>query len=276
LGKEPKVKAQPYRIYFRPYLQFLIVLPLLFTASLLVLVALAERDRENLNLIPPVILLFALAYFARRATLSWLRISEDGKEIVKVPSGFEHRIIGERRRVKEVPAGSELLFCRQFGYGALNGYSIVLSAPNGARTVLWSAARGVSRRWWARVAEEIQLRFPLKTRLVTQTLSTDGMQETEWTAESDRFHWRHFLTVIPFAFSPFLGILVRYFTAKPLPIVMLGALLWISGSTVAWRLSRSPHRREGSSVAITLVAWTMEFWIFYLSLVLVAGALIDR
>ncbi len=268
------MKAGPYRIYFRPNSQFLIVLPLVFAASVLVLGVLVERDRENLNLIPPVFLLFALAYIARRATLSWLRISDDGKEIVRIPSWFGQRITGERPRVTVVPPGSELLFCRQFGYGALNGFFIILCTADGERTVLWSAARGVSRRWWARAANEVQQRFLLKARLVTQTLSADGLQETEWTPESDRFPWKKVVLAVPLGLSPFLGVLVRGFTAKPSLIGMCGAFIWLMGATTDWRLSGSPHRREGPNVAITLVAWTMEFWILYLSLVLVAGALI--
>ena len=269
--------ARPYRIYFRPHLLFsLVVLSLVFLATMLVLAILVERDRENLNLILPGLVLFVLAYYVRRATLSWLRISEDGKEIVKVPSWFERRITGERQRVTEIPPGSELLFCRQFGYGALNGYFIILCAPDGARTILWSAARGANRRWWARVADEVQKGTPLKARLATQTLSTDGLQETEWTPESRRIPWKNFVIVVPLGLSPFLGGLVRYFTARPSLIGGWGVLIWLVGAGTAWRLSRSVPRRVGPSTAIMLVAWTMEFFVFYLAAALVVGAIIGR
>ena len=68
-------------------------------ASLFVITFITTPDSSRLALVYPTVILFLVAYFVHKGSLSWIRISADGKEIMKVPSWFARKLLGEGRTV---------------------------------------------------------------------------------------------------------------------------------------------------------------------------------
>lgn len=148
--------AGPYRIFLRGSpLPFLITVSVLFMASMFLWALMITPDQSRFGLFTPTVVLFLLAYFVHRGSLSWIRISRDSREIVRVPSWFARKLIGEKQLVVQVPSGSELIFCRRLAYGGILGYYIIVRAPNGAEQIVWNDLTGVTRGRWSRVAKEI-------------------------------------------------------------------------------------------------------------------------
>jgi hypothetical protein len=268
---------RPYRLYLRRSpLAFILTLTFLFMASLLLVTFFTTPDKSRVSAVYPMVVLFLLAYAVHKGSLSWIRISTDQTEIVRVPSWFARRLLGEGRTVTKIASGSELILCRRMAYGGLDGYYMIVRAPNGTEQIIWNDVTGVSRRWWSRIAADIRQRYQLRVRLVSQTISTDGVEETEWTSETGKTNWKVLRVVIVPGLSPWLGILVRYLTPSPTVIVLIGVVLWLIGSvSFLYVYSMKDVSREVSP-ALTIFVWTIPFAIFYVVGVLVTGSLMNH
>jgi hypothetical protein len=254
-----------------------LILPVLMVALLLAVSFFTESNAARAAIVGPMLLLFVLSYFLHKASLSWIRISEDGAEAVSVPSWFGRKLLGEKRVVARIAPGAEMVFCRRFAYGGLQGYYVILRSADRTEQTLWSsAAQRVSRRWWDRIAREIRERYPLNTRLVTQTVSSDGTEEKEWTREGDRIRWRPLKIMIGPMLSPWLGIVIRIFTADPRVIIPAGIFLWITGIALFRHLYRTQRVAKEQPFTATLVFWTIQFIAMYAIAVLLAGAAMNR
>ena len=271
------MRARPYRIYLRGSpLPFLVTLSVLCMAFLFTLAIFTTPGASRFGLIFPTVVLFLLAYSVHKASLSWIRISADGKEIASIPSWFARKLLGEARAAMRVVPGSELIFCRRLAYGGLDGYYIIVRAPDGSEQVIWNDVTGVSRRRWSRIANDIREYQQFRARLVSQTISAQGVEETEWTAETDKAKWKIFRVAIGPALSPWLGIAVRVITANPTAIVLTGVLLWLIGSGAFLYIYRTqPVSKEQSSVAAILL-WTFQFTLLYAATVLITGTVMHH
>jgi hypothetical protein len=237
---------------------------------------LITSDSSKFALLPPTLALFFLAYFVHKASLSWIRISADGAELVRVPSWFARKISGETRVVTRVPAGSELVLCRRYAFGGIQGYYILVRAPNGTEQEVWSDVRGVTFGSWSKVASGLRERCQLKVRLVTQTISDKGIEETDWTAFTDKNKWKMLKIMIGPSLAPWLGIGVRLLTSNPVVIVVFGLALWLIGAGMFWYIYRTQEISIEQTLLITVFVWTLQFIAFYAVSVLVTGALMKR
>ena len=222
------------------------------------------------------VVLFVLAYFLHKASLSWIRISEDGKELVAVPSWYSRKLWGEHHVVGLITPGSELLFCRKSAYGAFDGYYVILRTPGGTDQVLWNAESGIRRRYWERVAREIRELHHLHTRMVRQVVSDQGTQEASWTAESDKFPWKNLRLIIGPAIFPWLGIVVRLITPDPWKITLAGIFFWACGVSLFWYIYRSREVARDPGLATTALVWTLQFAGFYAATTLATNAFLHR
>ncbi len=233
-------------------------------------------DQSRFGLFTPTVVLFLLAYFVHRGSLSWIRISRDSREIVRVPSWFARKLIGEKQLVVQVPSGSELIFCRRLAYGGILGYYIIVRAPNGAEQIVWNDLTGVTRGRWSRVAKEIGERCQLPARVVTQNVSDAGTEETEWTAQTDSNKWKVMRIMVGPALAPFLGIVFRLFTSRARLLFLMGAVLWILSVGIFWYLYRTQEVSKEQAFPLMVFTWTIQFTTFYVLAVLVTGAVLSR
>jgi hypothetical protein len=267
------MQAKSYRIYLRGSpITFWIILSLISMAVMFGWVFFTESDSSRFNLGPPILGLIALAYFVHKASLSWIRILHDGSEMVRVPSWFARRLLGEKRTVATIPPNSELILCRRFEYGGIQGYYMIVRAPDGAEQIIWNDVTGVTRRQWSRIANEIGKRSQLKVRLVSQTVSTSGIEETDWTALSDKGKWKFLRLMVGPALAPWLGIGIRFLTPKLWSIALAGTILWLAGCAMFWYIYRTVEISKEESPAITILVWTIQFITLYVLAVLFTGA----
>ena len=265
-----------YRIRLRTVYPFILSLSVGFTAVLCAISFVTTEDRHRPALLVPLILLFSVAYFLYRAGLSWIRISKDGKEIVAVPSWYGRNLGSEHPLVGQIVPGAELLFCRKSAYGGFNGYYIILRAPNNTDQVLWSAESGMSRRSSERAANEIRALHQLDVRLIRQVIGEQGLEETDWTPESDKILWHNIKLMIGPALFPFLGVAVRRLTSNPREIALVGILLWISGIAILWYVYRTHEVSKEQSLSLAGFVWTLQFVGFYVVTVLATNAFLHR
>jgi hypothetical protein len=270
------VNSRDYRIYLRTTFPFIITLTVTFMAVLFAIAFLDTLDRFRLALLLPTPALFALAYVLHKASLSWIRISNDGGEIVSVPSWYSRQLLGERQVVGRITPDAELLFCRKSAYGAFDGYYVILRTPNTSDLVLWNAESGISRRSWDRVAHNIRELHRLNARLVRQVVGDQGTQETEWTAKSDEIMWKNAIWIIGPPLLSWLGIPVRLFTPDPWKIALVGALLWVAGVSVYWFFSGSHRAAKEQNLAMTTIFWTLQFAGLYAVTALATNAFLHR
>ena len=269
--------SRPYRIRFRSSRAYLSTLSVLLVALLFTVPFLTGSNADRAAIVVPMLSLFLLAYFLHKASLSWIGISKDATEAISVPSWFSRKLLGERRTIARIAPGAEMVFCRRFAYGGLQGDYIILRAPDHCEQVLWtSAALGVSRRWWDRVAREIRERYPLNAHLVTQTISSEGTEEAEWTRDEDRIRWRPFKLMIGPMLSPWLGIVIRIFTADRRIIVLAGALLWVAGTASFWHLYHTQRIAKEQPLSAALIFWTFQSIAIYTIAVLITGVVMSR
>ena len=271
------MRERPYRVYLRGSpLTFSILFAVICVASLLVVTFFITTDQARIAFVYPTVLLLLSAYFVRKGSLSWIRISPDGKEITWVPSWFARHLLGERASVTKLIPDSELIFCRRRAYGGLDGYYMIVRAPDGAEQVVWNDVTGVSRRWWTRIANEIKERYQLNVRLVSQVVSDQGMAESEWSVETDRANWRPFRMLIGPALSPWLGIAVRFVTSSPRTIALFGAVLWLVSSATFIYIYRTQDVSKKETPALAIFAWSVQFVVLYSVAVLVTGGVMSR
>lgn len=222
----------------------------------------------------PIFPLLPLVYVFHRGTLGWIRVGND--EVVIVPSWFRRKLWGEPSESARFHSGSELLFCKRFAYGSFDSYSVILRPHSSTDQVLWSGqgnSPGV-RPWWSHIAREIGDTSPLRTRLIEQTVSSQGTSEAEWPTMSGKKLWQGLRMLIPFAIAPWLGIGARVLTGDYVKLVGIGVILWI-GSLVwisYWVRSGDRTLRQGLSHGMLL--FTLQFATIYTVTVLVTGAVL--
>jgi len=202
-----------------------------------------------------------------------MRISADGEELVRVPSWFARKISGEKRVVTRSPAGSELVLCRRHAYGALQGFYILVRAPDGTEQEVWNDVTGVTRGRWSRVATEIKERCRLRVRLVTQTISDKGIEEADWTALTDKDQWNILKIMAGPAIAPWLGIGIRIVTSDLMTILVSGFALWLIGAGMFWYIYRTREISKEQTLSLTIFVWTLQFIALYVVSVLLTGAL---
>jgi hypothetical protein len=153
---------------------------------------------------------------------------------------------------------------------------MIARAPDGTEQVVWNDVTGVSRRWWARIANDIKERYPLRVRLVSQIVSDQGIAESEWTAQTDRANWRLARMMIGPALSPWLGVGARLVTSNPRTIVLFGAVLWLISSAVFRYIYRTQQVSKKETPALAIFVWSVQFVSFYSVAVLVTGGVMNR
>lgn len=263
-SKVPGMSKRSSRIYIRgSHLPFVVILSILFTAACFLIAFVQTAGESRFMLLYPVVLLFLAAYYIERASLSWIRISGDGKELVRVPSWFAKKLLNERRIVAAIEPGSEFIICRRMGYGALNGYSMILRAPDGSEQVIWDTSEPTTQHWLRRIGDQITAKHQLAVRFVSRSSSDRGMEEKEWTAESDKTKRQRIGLVLIPSLSPFLGIAVRCVTANVHVIVVAGVGLWLVGYSCYFWLVRHVKVATDQSNALLIPFWTMQFVVFY-------------
>jgi hypothetical protein len=228
-------------------------------------------DRSGITLGVFVLLTFLIAYGLHRATLSWAQISPDSKEITFVPSSFARRILDEKPVMASIPPGSEILLSRQLTDSGVNCYMVIVRTPNRTDQVVWNEMTGVSRRWWNHIANEITGRYQIPVRLITQHLSGRDIEETEWTAESNKGRWKNLWIKIGPTLSPLLGIPTRMFTSNPWIIVLAGTFFWLADIAVLRYIYRTRTISKEQSFSLMVFVWTLQFVTFYAVVVIVTG-----
>lgn len=203
-----------------------------------------------------------------------MQISGDGRELLRVPSWFAQKLLNEARVVAKIEPDAEFIICRGIGYGFVNGYSIILRAPSGREQVIWETSQTEMRHRLRRVGDEIARRH-LNVRFVSRSVSEQGVEEQEWTAERGRAKWQRIGIPIIVVLTPFLGIAVRLVTADMLVIVVVGAIIWLMECGFFLRFAL---RKLGTAKVVPVVGaillWAMSFVTFYGLSVLVAGQVI--
>lgn len=264
------------RIYLRgSHRAFVITLAFLFAAAVLLIGLIQMPASSKLAFLFPTVLLFLTAYYIDKASMGWIQISGDGRELLRVPGWFAQKLLNEARVVARIEPGAEFIICRGIGYGFVNGFSIILRAPSGREQVIWETSQRETRRRLRHVGDQIAARHHLNVRFVSRSISEQGVEEKEWTTESGRAEWRRIGIPIIVMLTPFLGIAVRLITANLLVIVMVGAAVWlIECGFFSWWALRKVGTVKLVSVAGAILLWTMSFVTFYGLSVLVAGQVI--
>ncbi len=251
------------------------ILAIAYAAFLIIIFLRADSDTWAI-LIIPTLLLLPLAFVLHRGSLAWIRIQDE--EIVIVPSWFCRRFWGDQSKNAGFDSESELLLCRRFAYSALDGFFVILRPRSGPDYTLWSAtsaATGVSYRWWSRIAGEISKTHHLKTRLVDQTVNSQGMMETDWKTLRGKRLWQSLMIIAP-GLLPWLGAGARLLTADPSKLTLIGLLLWISAGASIWYWLRSAGAKLPQYAAASILFFTIQFAMFYTLAVLVAGAVLHH
>ena len=263
------MNEKAYRIYLKgSVLTFSIILSLLFMVALFLETILAEHDRASIPLILPTVLLFAIAYFVHKGTLSWIRISANGRELVKVPSWFARKLLDEKRAVTSVPEGAELLFLRRRSSDGVEGYFILVRARDGSEQTVWNDVTGVFVRDWRRTARQIADSGILPARVVDQVQSKGGTSEAEWTADTDRAKWRRLRFALPAGLAPWMGIPVRLLTSSPTLIISAGLGLLCLECVGFWYASKPETTSRAQLAGLVFVGA-----VTYVAAILVTGAL---
>ena len=273
------LEARVARIYgitdptFRPAGLILIVCYAIF---LLIMFSRAESGTLAIFVIPTLPLL-PIPYVLHRGNLAWLQIKE--QEIEVIPSWFRRKFWSETSKIFRFDYGTELVFCKRLAYRSFDGFYVVLRSSSGTDQILWSTtdnSSGVSRKWWDRIAQEISETGQLRTRLIEQTVSPQGMRESEWPTSLNKTVRQSLRALIAAAVSPWLGIGARFLTSDPLKLAGGGVLLFIG--TALWILywiRPFPAKLPGEATARILI-FTFQFATFYTLAVLVTGAVLHH
>jgi hypothetical protein len=270
------VGTRSYGISNPKFWPAIVLLVVAYAAFLVIMLLRADPDEWQI-LVVPTLPLLPLAYILHRCSLSWIRIKDEEVEIV--PSWFRRKFWGEQSKNARFDSGSELLFCQRFACGAFDGYFILLRSRSGTDLTMWSTVNhstGAGRRWWSRIAQEISDTCHLNTRLIEQTVSSQGTQEADWPTGSGKKLWRLRALILP-ALAPWLGIGARVLTADSLKLVGTGVLLWIgcAGLMLHWIQSRRGTLRW-QDLSTGMLVFTLQFATFYTLTVLVTGAVLHR
>ena len=246
-----------------------------FSAVLFVFGFVTTHDPSRTSLIEPTVLLIFLTFLSHKAGL--VSITVDATQIAVNPSWWDRKVFGAEPRVVIIAPGSELLFCRHLGYGALIDYKLILRTPNQPEQVLWNYPNNLfSSRRRQDISEEAHRRFGLPVRSVTQDVNEKGVVETSWTAEVEKQLWKNIRWALIPGLSPWLGIAVGLLTSDLRKIAGIGVILWMCGGTLLWLYSRIAAVRPEPKPAITLLVWTLQFIPLYIAAALASGFIRSR
>jgi hypothetical protein len=253
-----------------------LILVVAYAIFLLIMFFRAESDTWAVLIIPTLPLL-PLAYVFHRGNLAWLQIKE--QEIEVKPSWFRRRLWSEPSKTARFDSGSELVFCRRLAYLSFEGFYVILRSSSGIDQTLWSTndnSTGVSRKWWTRIAREISETSQLKTRLIEQTVSSQGMRESDWPTSLNKTVRQGLRALIVPAGSPWLGIGARLLTSDPIKLAGFGVLLFIG--TAFWILYwiRPLRGKLPGDATLRILIFTLQFATFYTLAVLVTGAVLHH
>jgi len=271
---------QPKRSYYlRSTSYFPLTLSLLLLGTVYLTLFIDTRGNSRFTFAELGFVLCFLAYSLHKATLSRIEVSRDGKDIVAMPSLLDRRFWGERETSARVTSGAELLFCCRSAYGAFDGYHILLRAPGNSEQILWkeSSVTSVSRRYWERIAREIARNNCVSTRLIQQRVTAEGIQETDWTAQSNRVPRKNLQFLIGLAFFPWMGIIARLLTRDVRLIALIGVLLWlVAFFVVRYTYKTRQLSKDEGGFGTGMLVWTLTFVSFYVVTVLVTDAVLSR
>jgi uncharacterized membrane protein len=115
-------------------------------------------------------------------------------------------------------------------------------------------------------------------RLIEQRVSENGIQESTWTADSDRTRWSNFKLVMSLllATSPWLGVAVRFATPTPTMITEVGVLLWLCNISVLWFLYRYRTGAKQPRFIVFALFWTGQFAALYAVAIVVTNGFLRR
>jgi hypothetical protein len=269
---EAWVGARTYGITNSTFRSVGLILVVAYAIFLLIMFFRAESDAWAILVIPTLPLL-PLAYVLHKGNLAWLQIKE--QEIEVIPSWFRRTLWSEPIKTIQFDFGSELVFCRRLAYRSFDGFYLILRSPSGADQTLWSTndnSAGVSRKWWARIAQEIDETSQLKTKLIQQTVSSEGMRESDWPTSLNKTVRQGLRALIVPAVSPWLGIGARLLTADPAKLAGAGVLLFVGIALwILYWIRPLRGKLPGYATARILIL-TLQFATFYTLSVLVTGA----
>jgi hypothetical protein len=279
-GKIQSVNQTQERYYLQSTFYVPLTLALVLLGTLYVSMFIYTPEDSRFTLAELGFVLCFLGYSVHRASLSWIAFSGDGKEVLGMPSLLDRRLGRQgASSAARITSGAELLFCRRFAYGAFDGYYILLRTPGAGDQILWKELGflSVRRPFWQKIANEIAQRNGVNARLIQQRVTTEGTQETEWTAQSNRPFWRNVPLAIGLGLFPWMGILARTLTHDPRAIVLIGVLLWV----VAFFLFRHAYNAGPASkgtlgFAASILVWTLIFVTLYVSTVFATSAVLAR
>ena len=118
--------------------------------------------------------------------------------------------------------------------------------------------------------------FRSHVRQVKQDVTPGSVEETEWSAATDKRVWKNAgIAMIP-ALMPFLGVAIRFLTANPTVIALVGLVLWICGAATYWLIFRISRVQKDQRLSLTIFVWTMTYIPFYLIAVFGTSALLKR
>lgn len=269
---EPQVGTRTYGISNPKFWPAIVLLVGAYAIFLIIIFLRADSDEWPILVIPTLPLL-PLAYALHIGSLSWIEIKE--QEVEVVPSWFRRKFWGEQSKKGRFDSDSELLFCRRFSYGAFDGYFIILRPRSGTDQTLWGThdnSSGVGRRWWSRIAQEINNTNQLATRLIEQTVNAQGTRETDWPTNRGKLLWLG----LPPALAPWVGVAARVLTADPFMLVGVGVLLWIGTAGWIWYWIRPPRGKPSQDAAARILTVSLQFATFYTFAVLVTGAVLHH
>jgi hypothetical protein len=270
------VGTRTYGISNPTFRSAVVILVVAYAIFLLIIFLRAESDTWAILVIPTLPLL-PLAYVLHRGSLAWLQIRDE--EIEVIPSWFSRKFWSEQSRTARFDSGSELLFCRRFAYGSFDGFFVLLRSSSGTDQALWSTndnSTGVGRRWWSRIAREISGTNQLKTRLIEQTVNSQGMRESDWSTKRGKMLWQGLRPVVAPALAPWLGIGARLLTSDPFKLVGVGVLLWVGSAVWIWFWTRPLREKLPQDVTARTLIFTLQFATFYTLAVLVTGAVLHH
>jgi hypothetical protein len=209
---------------------------------------------------------------------SSLSISSDGRQVVISRPWWR----GGTHAITAIAPGSELLFCRRVGYGALIEFQILLRAPDGSDQVLGNygvdaISRSIfSRRNRKKITEEVPRLFGIGVRSVTQSVSQSGAEELDWSVEDDKRQWRNLRRAILPGLAPFFGVLARLVTPGPGKIAAMGAALWIVCVGILYLDARRSKPGPTGRLWVVVLTWTLLFAPTYAATALLMNAVLDR
>ena len=252
------------------------ILLVAYAIFLLIIFFRAESSTWAILVIPTLPLL-PLAYVLHRGNLAWIQIKE--QEIEVIPSWFRRKFWSEPSKTVRFDSGSELVFCTRLAYRSFDGFYVILRSPSGTNQTLWSTnnhSTGVSRKWWARIAEEISETSQLKTRLIEQAVSSQGMRESDWPTSLNKTVRQGLRALIAPAVSPWLGIGARLLTSDPVKLVGVGVLLFIGTGLWIFYWIRPLRGKLLEYATARILIFTLQFATFYTLAVLITGVLLHR